>query len=292
MIRRCALIFCVLFLAAGCSTVLTRDALVERGAAIKRHADASDFSLASPMRRLPKQEKLIYKVRYLGMTIGEVVAEIRGMTEMCGRPAYHFVLTAKTDGFFSKIFKAESTYISYMDVEKLHVLRHEEYRREGSYRKDAVIDFDYEHQTAHCVHLINGEKKTFAIRDGLQDGLTAVYYFRMLPLEVGDTMDYQVNVNEDTYDLFGLIMGRRVIDLPNFLQVESFELQPYADLKGQRVQKGRLTGHFTTDERRIPLRADVRTPIFGSASVFLHAIVDGDEDTSSESIESDQSALQ
>lgn len=252
---------------------MTREALVKRGDAIRKRAEAMDFTLVSPMNRLPEKEKLIYKVRYLGMTIGEVVAEIRGVTEIHGRPAYHFVLTAKTDGFFSKIFKAESVYVSYMDVEKLHVLRHEEYRREGSYKKDAVIDFDYEKGLAYFTHLINGEKKTFPIKEGLQDGLSAVYYFRMLPLDIGDTIDYEVNVSEDTYNLFGLIMGQKVIHLPNFKNAESFELQPYANLNGERVQKGKLTGYFTTDKRRIPLRADARTVLFGSASVFLHEIV-------------------
>ena len=258
---------------SGCATT-TRERLIDRGEIIRQRAEAMDFSLAPPMNRLPEKEKLIYKVRYMGMTIGEIVAEIHGTTEMHGRPAYHFVLTAKTDGFFSKIFKAESTYVSYMDMEHLHVLRHEEYRREGSYRKDAVIDFDYEKGQAFFKNLLSGETKTFPIKNGLQNGLSAVYYFRMLPLEAGDTIDYEVNVSEDTYNLFGLVMGRRVISLPNFKRIESFELQPYAHLNGERVQKGNLTGHFMIDERRVPLRADVRTPIFGSASVFLHEIVE------------------
>jgi len=50
---------------------------------------------------------------------------------------------------------------------------------------------------------------------------------------------------------------------------EAFYVQPYAKLKGKDVRKGRVSGYFSADERKIPLLAIVKAPVFTKVTAYL-----------------------
>jgi hypothetical protein len=43
---------------------------------------------AEPLHYFPAKERAVFKVKWLGITAGEVVAEIKGLTELRGRKVY------------------------------------------------------------------------------------------------------------------------------------------------------------------------------------------------------------
>lgn len=231
----------------------------------------SQFEETAPqLNKLPAFEELTYKARYLGMTVGSMTASIKGIEKINGRDAYKFELTAKTEGVFAKMFKVEDRYVSYMDVEKLYVVRSEEYRHEGNYKKSSIVDFDQVNHKAYYRHLTDGTKKTIDIPPDVQDALTANYYFRMIPWGLGDTVNFKIYMSEKVYDLIGLIKSKTKMTSRPFGKQEAYAFEPYALLNGMEVKEGNAIGYFAASESRPPLRGIVKTPVFGAASVTLY----------------------
>ena len=134
----------------------------------KEKQDAADGIIIAPAQaRLPEHEKLIYTVRWLGIPVGTITASINGIKEIRGRKAYELEVTAKTNAFCSAIYKIEDRFISYMDIENFYTLRHEVYRREGRYKKDAITDFDHENKKAYYQHLPGESIETINVVSGI-----------------------------------------------------------------------------------------------------------------------------
>jgi hypothetical protein len=228
--------------------------------------------IESPLKTLPEYEKLSYTVRWLGVPVGEITASINGIKDINGRPAYELKVTAKTNDFCSAIYKIDDKFISYMDTENHCTLRHEVYRREGRYKKDAITDFDQINHRAHFRNMLDKSEKDFEIPPKVQDTLSACYYFRLLPINIGERIEYAVCNNEANYLLYGVAESKGFIRMPKFGKVGSFYIQPYAKLKGEEVKKGRVSGYFSCDPKRIPLMAVVKAPMFTEVTATLYKV--------------------
>ena len=233
---------------------------------------ADDILIESAQARFPEYEKLIYTVRWLGIPVGTITASINGIEEIKGRKAYEIEVIVKTNAFCSAIYKVDDRFVSYMDIEDFYTLRHEVYRREGRYKKDAITDFDHENKKAYYQHLPDEAIETIDIPHGVQDTLSACYYFRLLSLNVGDKIEYSVYNNEKIYQLFGAIEAKDYIRLPRLGKKAAFYIQPYAQIEGEQVKKGRVGGYFSADSRRVPLLAVVQAPMLTEVTASLDSI--------------------
>ncbi len=240
----------------------------------KSAAGSNYFNIQTPDARLPDYEKLTYDVRWCGMSVGILTTSILGITNYKGREAYVLEATMKTNAFLSKIYKIEDRFISYMDVETLYTLRHEVSRRDGNYKKNAVTEFDQTNQKAYYKNFIDKSEKNFDIPIGIHDILSAYYSFMLLPLRIGDRIDFNVSNNEKNYQSFCLVQSKALIRLPAFdkKEYEAFLIQPYAHLKGAKVDKGNVNAYFSCEKRRLLLLAKVKGPIFTEVTIYLSKI--------------------
>jgi len=243
--------------------------LGEKGGLIKY---ARDIVIIPPDSRLPEYERLTYEMSWIGIPVGTMTTSVTGIKKINGRDAYVLEAIAKTNAFFSKIYNIDDRFISYMDIEKLYTLRHEVYRRDGNYKKDAVTEFDQINHKANFKNFLDKSEKSFDIPDNVQDILSACYYFRLLALKVGARVEYYVCNNEDNYHFLGLIQSKMFIRLPKIGENEAFQLLPYAKLKDAKVDKGRVNAYFSCDKRRIPLFAVVKGPVFTEVAITLTKI--------------------
>jgi len=233
---------------------------------------AADIIIEKPERRLPDREVMKFNLKWIGFSIGTVTMSINGIEKINGRDAYYLEALFESNKFLSKIYRIEDRFVSYMDVENLYTLRQEVYRSEGKYRKRAVIDFDQAAHKAHFRDLIAKSEKVIDIPADVQDTLSACYYFMLLPLKAGDTIDYSVYNSEQVYRLMGLISEKAFIKTPGLGLKEAFGIKPYVDLNGQRVQKGELKAYFSCDKRRIPLMGRIKGVVFAEAAFSLTKI--------------------
>ncbi len=236
-----------------------------------------EIVIEPPQPQLPEYEYLKYTVRWLGIPVGYITASIKGIKTMRNRRAYLLEVVVKTNAFCSAIYKIDDRFLSYMDVEGKYTLRHEVYRREGRYKKDAVTDFDQIAHRAHFKNFLDGSEKDFDIPPNVQDTLSASYYFRLLPVDIGARIEYAVCNNEAIYKLLGVIESKDFIKVPGLGKRAAFFMQPYAKLKKKRVKKGRASGYFSTDSKRLPLLAVVRAPILTKVTASLSEIAYGQD---------------
>ena len=232
-----------------------------------RAAGSTDDIVPSPS--LPKTEELVFKIKWLCVPVGTITARINGIKKINGRDAYEFVIIAKTNDFCSRIYRVEDRYVSYMDAISLHTLRHEVYRREGRYKKDAVTDFDQLNHKAYFRNSLDKTSKVVDIPARVQDPISIAYYFRLVPLKVGEMKKYSVYNNESVYQLYGLIDKKTFIKTKNFGIKEVFHVQPYAKLKGEVVKKGTASAYFSCDGKRVPIIGMVKGPVFTEVVAYL-----------------------
>lgn len=282
----------------GCSTVQNRDDLLQQAQAIK--AKQAQVDVQVPPRAVPppeqkpsvsesssqqvvfpiqselnlpfENERLTYKVKFLGMMIGEMENSFVGRKQYKGREVLVFESTARTASFFAKVFRIENRLVSYMELNPARVVYFEESRKEGKYRKEAVVEFDYDKGEAYFYNDVDKSRKTISIPNQVHDILTANYYARMISWRVGDTHEFKIYNSEKIYDYIGLIEKQKTINVRKFGRRPSFVLQPYAFVEGEKVKKGKITAYFDRGSTRIPLQGLVKTPIFGKAAFFLHEV--------------------
>ncbi|MCX5708534.1 MAG: DUF3108 domain-containing protein [Candidatus Omnitrophica bacterium] len=234
--------------------------------------DAQQIVIETPDQRLPENEVLTFHVQWLGMAAGDITASIKGIKNINGRDAYVLEAVFKSSGFLSAVYKIEDRYVSYLDIEKLHTLRHEVYRREGKFKKDAITEFDQEHHKAKFKNFVDNSEKTFDIPANVQDTLSALYYFMLIQLKGGEKAEFAVSNNEANYQLFAIVESRAFIKTPGVGEKRAFLIQPYARLKGEKVEKGNLKAYFSCEKRRLPLLAILQGPVFTEVTLVLEKV--------------------
>jgi hypothetical protein len=265
-------------LVCGCAVSVSnwtgsRQFINEKGIVIHR---AEDIVIAEPERRLPEYETMTFNLKWIGIHVGTVTLSVRGIRKIKDRDAYVLEAAFQSNRFLSSIYKIDDRYVSYMDIEKLHTLRQEVYRREGNYRKDAITDFDQVAHKAYFKNWVDKSEKVIDIPEDVQDTLSACYYFMLLPLKVGDRINYTVYNSEQNYQLMGAVEEKVFIKTAAMGLKEAFRMQPYVMQDGKPVQKGDLAAYFSCDKRRVPLLGKLRGVIFTEAVFTLANITVGE----------------
>jgi hypothetical protein len=220
--------------------------------------------------KLPEHEKLTFRVKWLAITAGEITVEIKGIEEIRGRKAYKIEAHARTTGFCSTVYKVDSRYVSYLDVEKLYTLRHEVHRREGSYKKDAVTDFDQETHKAHYKSSTDGSEKTFSIPSDTQATITALYIARLRSLTEKNPLELKICNNERNYEAVLKVVERTSLTVPGRGKREVLLIRPI-DKYGKTVRQGRMSGYVSVEPGHEPYLFIIKAPVFTSVTAHLVA---------------------
>lgn len=225
----------------------------------------------SSKKRFHTGKRLVYLVAWNGIPVGRIVTETGRLTRYKGRDVHIVKLVTESNKFLSKIYRVEDTYISYIDAETMTSRRYEADRKEGNYRKHLVVEYDFDKMEAIYTNLTDGSVKRCPIEENVQDPLSAMCYFMTLPIKLGEKINITVNLNEKNYELFARVEDIDVVKLRGLGAFPAFKVRPYAELKGERVKKGRAWMYFAADEDRYPLYGVVRIP-FGRVTSSLRSV--------------------
>lgn len=219
------------------------------------------------------RKRLIYHLAWNKIPVGRVIAESGNIGTYRGKDVYMMKVVTESNKFLSKIYRVEDTYISYVDTETMSSLRYEADRKEGNYSKHLIVEYDFDNMEAIYTNLHDGSVKRCPIEKNVQDPLSAVCYFMTMPVKTGDNIRLTINLNEKNYKMLGKIEDVEAVKLRGFGAVPAFKLQPYAELYGERVKKGRAWLYFSADKNRYPLYGVVVIP-FGRVTATLVSIDD------------------
>ena len=235
-----------------------------------REEVAQSMSIKPPFQA---GKRFTYLMAWNGIPIGSVVAEIGDIINYRGRDVYVLTLITRSNKFLSKIYNVEDKFTSYLDVETITSRRYEADRKEGTYRKHVIVEYDFARNEAIYTNLTDGSVKRCSIEKNVQDPLSAMCYFMAMPVELGDQISITVNLNEKNYKLYGKVESVNLIELPKLGSFPAFMIRPYAVLNNKRFKKGRGWMYFMVDEKRYPLYGVVLIP-FGKVTSTLHKIED------------------
>ena len=211
---------------------------------------ALSLAPAAPAQPVPDSrppflgEKLRFAMSILGAAGGELTLSATE-TQLDGRPAWKFELSAISGEFLSKIFIVRDYLASWVDPKTFRSLRFEKHTVEGKRVRDDLIEFDYEKKIAYR------DGKPIPIEANTFDSLSSIYYIRLLDLNRSDPISLTV-VSRRLFPLSVVIRGRETITTPaGTFKTIRVEPQGPEGLIG----KGKtLTLWLTDDERKIPVQ--------------------------------------
>ncbi len=206
-------------------------------------------------------EKFVYTVRYGLIKAGTATLEVRNVARVDSAWCWRIVSDARSNSFFSKFYKVRDRYISLMDTTRLYSLQYEKHIREGRYRKDERVRFDQRR------HLAVYDGRTIPIAPRTQDVLSAMYYVRTVPLEIGTSISLANHTDGRNYPIVIRVLRRETIEV-DAGTFDCIVVEPILRGPGLFTQKGRLTVWLTDDRNRIPVLMRSRM-IIGHVSAVL-----------------------
>lgn len=189
-------------------------------------------------------ETLRFGISILGTAGGDLTLSAKE-TQLDGRPAYKFELSAISGEFLSKIFLVRDYLASWVDPKTFRTLRFEKHTVEGKRVRDDLIEFDYEKKIAYR------DGKPIPIEESTLDSLSSIYYIRLLDLDRGDPIPLTV-VARRLFPLSVVVAGRETVTTPAGT-FKTIRVEPRGP--ESLIGKGKtLTLWLTDDERKMPVQ--------------------------------------
>ena len=142
---------------------------------------------------------MAYDITYFGASAGELVMELLPMKVVSERPVYHIRAEARTASVFSLFYSMNDVAESFMDATGLFSHKFSLKLDESLQQRDVLELYDQRKNSVHYWSKLDHKKKgkkldQFEIETGpyVQDGLSAFYYLRTLPLVVGKQYSFEV----------------------------------------------------------------------------------------------------
>jgi len=219
--------------------------------------------LPAPARPIRVGEYLRFSVRYGIISAGDAILEIPEVRQWHGRPVYTLVARAESNKFFSAFYRVRNRIESFWDTTGYFSRRFYENRREGGYREQNEIHFDYERGEA----LYPKDGQAIAIPQQCQDALSSFYYTRTQPLPLGGSVIFDYHASHKSQPIEVRILGRQRIETPAGT-FNCIVIEPILKAGGIFKNQGRLVIWMTDDALRMPVMMKSKVTI-GSISVVL-----------------------
>ncbi len=209
-------------------------------------------------------EKLEFSVDYGFINAGNASLEIDTIIDVRGHDCFRIVSKARSNSFFSTFFRVDDRVASYVDTEGIYPLWFEKHLREGKFKADRWVRFEQNHNLA-----IESTGDTTATPSFVQDVLSAMYYVRVLPLEVGKSLFIDNYADRKNYPLEVRVLRKekKKVDAGEF---ECFVVEPLLqEGSGIFANRGKLTVWLTADQYRLPVHMRSKVIFIGSISASL-----------------------
>jgi hypothetical protein len=210
--------------------------------------------------RFPPGERLEYEVRYFGVPVGLAAIEVTRWLEVDGQRLAHVVATARTNDFFSRVYRIDDRTEAWIDVDRNVTLRTATHTRHGR-RKEVYEEIEFDWET-HFVHVFEAkrhrrrlERVSFDVGPFVHDIVDLFYAIRALPLEEGYSVKLPVYASSKVYGFQIDVEERESIATPAFGEVEALRLRPSDVLDGVPAESGSGRVWIGSGPHHVPLRA-------------------------------------
>ena len=200
---------------------------------------------------------MTFELKWTVIPAGEATLEVMPIREVNGEDAYHYVLTAKTNQFLDSIYKVRDHIDGYTDLDITRSVFYSQRQREGKTKKNVVVKFDWDAQTAEYTELIKQAKKhPIELMPGAFDPLSIFYYARLLPLRIGEEMQRPVTDGKKCVMGKAVIVRRETIVVPAG-EFDTFLMVPDLQHVGgvfKKSKNAKIELWVSADNRRLPVK--------------------------------------
>lgn len=211
-------------------------------------------------------EELVYRAKFGVLSAGSARMRVEGIDTVRGRRAYHVVFTVDGGILF---FRVHDRYESWIDVETLSSLRHEQHIAEGGYHRTTVYEIFPDRQE----YSRNDGPPQASVANPLDDG-SFIYAIRAAGIRVGETRsdDRYFVPDRNPVVLTGVREDTVAVGAGTFATTV---VRPRIKTGGIFSENGQAEVWFSDDERRIPVQVKTRFSKF-SLTLSLASVTYGD----------------
>jgi len=227
---------------------------------------ASSEVVSSSIKRAPVPfaagEQLQYEVRFGSLKVGTAQMEVVALDNVRGRLAWHTAFWVRGGNF---LYRVNDVYESWMDAETLSSLRFVQELEEGG--KDTQRHFEIYPDRAVFVQISKKPaKEEKSVSQPLDDG-SFLYFLRTIPLEVGQTYDFNRYFRPDRNPVRIRVLRKEKVRVPAGT-FDAIVVQPVIKTKGIFSENGHAEVWLSDDERHIMLQLKSKLK-FGSLNLYL-----------------------
>ena len=200
-------------------------------------------------------ERLTFVLRWGFIRAGEAVLEVQPMTEVDGQAAFHFVMTARSNSFIDNFYKVRDRIDAFADADMTRSLHFIKKQREGNYKRDVVITFDWNEHLAQYANK-GKARDPIALMPGSFDPLSAFYRIRRMEMKAGAKLAQPITDGKKNVVGEARVVRRETINVRG-QSYDTFLIVP--DLKHvggvfKESENAKMEIWVTADARRIPVR--------------------------------------
>jgi hypothetical protein len=207
-------------------------------------------------------ERMEYDVKFGALRVGSAHMEVVALDNLRGRPAWHTAFWVQGGNF---LYRVNDVYESWMDAETLSSLRFVQELEEGG--KDTERRFEIYPERAIFIQTSKKPpKEEKSVSQPLDDG-SFLYFLRTIPLEVGQTYDFNRYFRPDRNPVRIKVVRRETVKVPAGT-FNAIVVQPVIKTKGIFSENGHAEVWLSDDERHIMLQLKSQLK-FGSLNLYL-----------------------
>jgi len=225
-----------------------------------RESATPAITIAPPRSELRVGERLSFHGRWFGIPVGSGWIKVKEIVTLNGRRAYSIEAQGHSNEFLSTFYPIHDVIRSYLDVETLKPLQFEKIQREGHYRAEEIVTFDYDRLIASYRSLLNQSTKEIPIPPNVHDIVSAFYSLRTKPIDPTRPVDLDIYSDEKIYRAQLKPIKTLWLELLWRGTFPCLMVEPVATFKGILVRRGRMWIYVSVDESRIPLFVKISTP--------------------------------
>jgi phage tail protein X len=203
-------------------------------------------------------ERLKYVVRALSMVGGYGTLEIGDVTSVNGRPCLPLTARATAAFPFSALYQVRDVQTSYFDAVDFLSWKFENDVLEGKHKAQNLEVFD---QIRHKVTRTHNGKPPEEMDTApfTQDIISCFYYFRLLPMKVGENYSIPTQAGGKNYNLIVEVVRKEKVTTP-LGTFDCLLIKPHVRYETVFRNTDDINIWLTDDERRVPVL--VRSAIF------------------------------
>ncbi len=229
---------------------------------------ATTVSLSQPRMDVPFEtgEKLTYDVRFGSLKVGTGRMEVLGLQNVRGREAWHTRFTVKGG---IPLYRVNDRMESWIDSRTFESLRFVQDLEEGRRDRERTFEIYPDRGT----YSENGEVEHAPSVDDPLDDAAFLYFVRTIPLEVGQTYEFNRYFRPDRNPVRIRVLRKETVTVPAG-KFETIVIQPIIKTKGIFSEKGEAQMWLTDDPRRLLVQMKSNLSI-GSLNLYLRGYVPG-----------------